>query len=327
MALWREDDPEIFTATIVAAAEQLGVQPLAVEKDYWICEVLRAIVAAHREEIVFKGGTSLEKLRIIQRFSEDLDLLVLGDYANVRAAKRAMKVMLDTAASAIGVEYRDRKSAGDLGTATQEAWLDLPLTQSDQLGGLADPKSVLVELGQAGGPKPVLQARVESLLYRELMETDLVGGQWDDLRAFEVAILHPGRTLIEKLLRVNNFVADPAKRATLHGRPRIGRQFYDIWALLGDASVATLLADTAMFSDILASVFEVSQVYGGDHPIPDGGFAASEAFNPSGEFAKELRREHNTAMSSFHYGSERPTFDEVLERVHSCSKLLDPERS
>ncbi|GAB7146306.1 nucleotidyl transferase AbiEii/AbiGii toxin family protein [Mycobacterium riyadhense] len=78
MALWREDDPEIFAATIVAAAEQLGVQPLAVEKDYWICEVLRAIVTAHREEIVFKGGTSLEKLRIIQRFSEDLDLLVLG---------------------------------------------------------------------------------------------------------------------------------------------------------------------------------------------------------------------------------------------------------
>ncbi|WP_204807450.1 nucleotidyl transferase AbiEii/AbiGii toxin family protein [Mycobacterium riyadhense] len=326
MALWREDDPEIFAATIVAAAEQLGVQPLAVEKDYWICEVLRAIVTAHREEIVFKGGTSLEKLRIIQRFSEDLDLLVLGDYANVRAAKRAMKTMLDTAASAIGVEYRDRKSAGDLGTATQEAWLGLPLTQSDQSGGLADPKSVLVELGQTGRPKPALQAQVESLLYRELRATDLVGGQWDDLRPFDVTILHPGRTLIEKLLRVNNFVVDPTKRTTLHELPRIGRQFYDIWALLGDASVTTLLADTVMVSDILTSVFEVSQAFGGDHPIPDGGFAASEAFNPSGEFAKDLRREHNTAMDTFHYGSERPTFDEVLERVHSCSKLLDPER-
>jgi hypothetical protein len=326
VALWRVDDPGIFAATIVAAAEQLGVQPLAVEKDYWICEVLRAIVTAHREEIVFKGGTSLEKLRIIQRFSEDLDLLVLGDYANVRAAKRAMKTMLDTAASAIGVEFRDRRSAGDLGTARQEAWLDLALTHSERSGGLADPRSVLVELGQTGGPKPALQKHVESLLYRELAATDLVGGQWDDLRPFEVTILHPGRTLIEKLLRVNNFIVDPTKRATLHGLPRIGRQFYDIWALLGDTSVATLLADTEMVRDILASVFEVSQAFGGDHPIPDGGFAASEAFNPSGEFAKDLRREHNTAMDTLHYGSERPTFDEVLERVYSCSKLLDPER-
>ncbi|WP_118915379.1 nucleotidyl transferase AbiEii/AbiGii toxin family protein [Mycobacterium shigaense] len=326
MALWREDDPEVFAATIVAAAEQLGVQPLAVEKDYWICEVLRGVVTAHRQQIVFKGGTSLEKLRIIQRFSEDLDLLVLGDYANLRAAKRAMEAILDTAASAIGADHRDRKSAGELGTATQKAWLDLPLTHSDHSSGLADPRSILVELGQTGGPKPALQAQVESLLYRQLRATDLVGGQWDDLRPFEVTILHPGRTLIEKLLRVNNFVVDPAKRATLHGWPRIGRQFYDIWALLGEPSVTTLLADTEMVSDILASVFEVSQAYGGDHPIPDGGFAASEAFSRTGEFAKDLRREHDTAMDTLHYGTERPTFEEVLDRVHSCSELLDFER-
>lgn len=149
VTLWREDNPEVFAATIVAAAEQLGVQPLAVEKDYWVCEVLRAVVTAHREEIVFKGGTSLEKLRIIQRFSEDLDLLVVGDYANLRAAKRAMKKMLDAAALATGVEYRDRESAGHLGTARQNAWLDLPLAHSDQTGGLADPKSVLVELAES----------------------------------------------------------------------------------------------------------------------------------------------------------------------------------
>lgn len=298
------------------------MQPLAVEKDYWVCEVLRAIVATHRDVIIFKGGTSLEKLRIIQRFSEDLDLLVLGDYANFRAVKRAMKGMLDTAALAIGQQYRDRKSAGELGTARQAAWLDLPLTQSDQSGGLADPRSVLVELGQTGGPKPVLVTQVESLLYRELAATDLAG-QWDDLRPFEVTVLHPGRTLIEKLLRVNNFV-DPAKRDTAYGLARIGRQFYDIWALLGDASVTALLADSETVGDILASVFEVSEAFGGDHPIPDGGFAASEAFNPSGEFVKDLRREHEIAMNSFHYGTERPTFDDVLSRVHSLSDLLNP---
>ena len=77
MAPWREENPDVFAATIVTAAEQLRVQPLAVEKDYWVCEVLRTIAAHHRDEIVFKGGTSLEKLRIIKRFSEDLDLLVL----------------------------------------------------------------------------------------------------------------------------------------------------------------------------------------------------------------------------------------------------------
>lgn len=326
MALWRNDDPEVFAATINAAAEKLGVQPLAVEKDYWVCEVLRAIVAAHGEQIVFKGGTSLEKLRIIQRFSEDLDLLVVGDFANKRAAKRAMKEMLSTAASALGGEYRDRESRGDFGTIEQWAYLDLPLDHTDQSGGMADPKSVLIELGQPGGPNPPLNTAVESMLARELAATDLAG-QWDDLQPFEVTILHPGRTLIEKLLRVNNFVVDPARRNTPHGLPRIGRQFYDIWALLGDASVTDLLADTVIVGEILSSVFEVSENYGGDHPVPGGGFAASEAFNPSGEFADDLRREHDTAMGTLYYGAEAPTYEDVLDRVHSCSNLLDPERT
>jgi hypothetical protein len=64
---WRDAEPATFAGTILAAAEQLGVQALAVEKDYWVCEALRAVTRAHPGEIVFKGGTSLEKLRIIRR--------------------------------------------------------------------------------------------------------------------------------------------------------------------------------------------------------------------------------------------------------------------
>jgi predicted nucleotidyltransferase component of viral defense system len=93
LALWREDDPETFTATIAVAAERLDIQPLAVEKDYWVCEVLRTLVAAHTDQVVFKGGTSLEKLRIIQRFSEDLDILVVGDYGTKGLSAVALRVV------------------------------------------------------------------------------------------------------------------------------------------------------------------------------------------------------------------------------------------
>src|SRR5437588_11899541 len=114
MALWRDDDPEVFKATMATAAEQLGVQPIAVEKDYWVCEVLRAIVGAHGDEVVFKGGTSLEKLRIVQRFSEDLDLLVVGSYGSKNAAKSAMKAMLSVAASTISPPTFGRNSGSPL---------------------------------------------------------------------------------------------------------------------------------------------------------------------------------------------------------------------
>lgn len=324
MALWRDEDPEVFRATIDAAAEQLGVQPLAVEKDYWICEVLRTIVAEYGGDVVFKGGTSLEKLRIIERFSEDLDLLVVAEYPSKNIAKRAIKAMLGTAASATGGQCIGRVSGGNLGTLHNHAYLELPLDHRSGSDGLADPASVLIELGQTGGPKPAVDTAVESLLSRVLASS--VGEGWDDLSPFAVTILHPGRTLIEKLLRVNNFVVDPARRGTAHGLPRIGRQFYDIWALLGQDMVIELLSDAATVDEILRSTFAVSAQIAPDHPVPDGGFAASTAFDPAGEFAADLRREHGTAMATLFYGTAAPTFDEVIDRVHACAALLDPER-
>ena len=324
MAVWRDDDPEIFKATVATAAEQLGVQQIAVEKDYWVCEVLRAIVGAHRDEVVFKGGTSLEKLRIVQRFSEDLDLLVVGNYGSKNAAKRAMKTMLAAAASTIGGMCTDEESGGNLGTLRRKAYLELPLERGEQSVGLADPTAVLIELGQSGDPNPSLDGTVESLLARALHGA--VKGDWDDLRPFAVTILHPGRTLLEKLLRVNNFVVDPARRDTPHGLPRIGRQFYDIWALLHEPSVTELLADKAQVGAILQSIFEVSEQFSPDHPVPSEGFAASDAFSSDGEFAEGLRRQHDIAMRDLYYGSDPPTFDDVIERVHACAELLNPKR-
>jgi hypothetical protein len=164
VALWREDDPETFKATIIAAAERIGVQPLAVEKDYWVCEVLRAVITAHLGEVVFKGGTSLEKLRIVQRFSEDLDLLVVGDYQSKHSAKKALKAMIAAAEAATGGDSQGVLSGGNLGTLHRSAYLELPVEHGDQSASIADSKAVLIELGQSGGPKPSLVCRVESLL-------------------------------------------------------------------------------------------------------------------------------------------------------------------
>lgn len=57
---WRDSEPDQFDAAVLTAAEQLGVLPLAVEKDYWACEALRAMTITHPGEIVVTGGTSLE---------------------------------------------------------------------------------------------------------------------------------------------------------------------------------------------------------------------------------------------------------------------------
>jgi len=50
-----------FGPTLDAAAERLGISPTAVEKDYWVSEVLRVLSRDFDGDFVFKGGTSLSK--------------------------------------------------------------------------------------------------------------------------------------------------------------------------------------------------------------------------------------------------------------------------
>ena len=55
---------------------RLGLPVQAIEKDWWVTMVLKAVLSSRfSEHFVFKGGTSLSKAyHLIDRFSEDIDL-------------------------------------------------------------------------------------------------------------------------------------------------------------------------------------------------------------------------------------------------------------
>lgn len=62
---------------ITNTAEQLKMSNAIVEKDLWVCMILKYLFSKFklRDTIVFKGGTSLSKVyKVIERFSEDIDL-------------------------------------------------------------------------------------------------------------------------------------------------------------------------------------------------------------------------------------------------------------
>jgi hypothetical protein len=63
-------------------SNQTGLPPAAIEKDWWVTLVLKAIFSLpFSEHIVFKGGTSLSKgWKLIERFSEDIDLAMGREY-------------------------------------------------------------------------------------------------------------------------------------------------------------------------------------------------------------------------------------------------------
>lgn len=61
------------------AAANLGMPPHVVEKDFWVCWMLKRLFALESvsNSLLFKGGTSLSKAYgLIRRFSEDIDLSI-----------------------------------------------------------------------------------------------------------------------------------------------------------------------------------------------------------------------------------------------------------
>jgi len=315
-------DSEEFGPTVDAAAERLGISPTAVEKDYWVTQVLRTLEHEFAEDFVFKGGTSLSKAYgILERFSDDLDILILQGDRSKGATDRLMKSM-GHAAAAIAQGQADGHGGAEKGVHRAYR-VSYPATYrpTDVVA-----TSVLLEMGVRGGPNPHEQVPIGSLLGNVLGAAGADFGQYDDLRPFEVAVLHPGRTLLEKLYGIHGlarqFVANTVDADKLR---RNGRHFYDIYQLLGHVHVLELLVDRNQVEEIMASIEETSQAeFSATGELrPKGGFAASPAFDRSSDVSRQMHGAYEAVMPALYFGSEPlPTWDKICERVQEQPQLL-----
>ncbi len=77
------EDKRLFRQAVIATAHSLQIPEIYIEKDYWVTYALRGIFSDPvGAQTIFKGGTSLSKCYgLIERFSEDIDLVVTRDAA------------------------------------------------------------------------------------------------------------------------------------------------------------------------------------------------------------------------------------------------------
>jgi len=99
-----KDRSELFKET----AAQKNILPAIIEKDFWVCWVLSKIFSndSLSKKVLFKGGTSLSKaFGIIERFSEDIDLILdwdvindspLGDRSKTKQLKRNKEIIISS---------------------------------------------------------------------------------------------------------------------------------------------------------------------------------------------------------------------------------------
>lgn len=315
------EDPREYQQAILRAAAEMNVPEQVIEKDYWITQILREIRRDHFGKFIMKGGTSLSKgYGLIQRFSEDVDLLIIpqSNPAEVSRVDEIMRAFESSAERVTGRDARRERAEEGVASVTLVPY-DAVVTDYHLEFG----PEVRIDHGVPGGPLPSEPREIGTLLGQGLIAGGSDVDEFDDLTTFSVPMLHPARTLVEKLCVVSSIgrrIADgnPAVRS------REARHFYDIWCLLDEEQSPALqhLRTIDSVQEIFGDCVEITERFYGTTPErPDGGFAECVVFTE--EVVKQVRKSYEKMCDGLIFrGAPRPTIDDVVERVRSHSSEL-----
>jgi hypothetical protein len=183
---------------------------------------------------------------------------------------------------------------------------------------------VLLEMGVRGGDHPRQKVSMGTLVGDALTQANIDISPYADLADIEVWVLHPGRTLLEKLATVHLESQRLSRDSERPPNPRIGRHFYDIYQLLDDRNTLDLLEDRSEVARVLDEISAVTRKYFATpdediEPVPAGGFRSSPAFDPTSRAQRRLRDSYEATMPELYFGSgPLPSWEQILERVASA---------
>lgn len=309
------DHPDDLAALVSRASDQLRLPLADVEKDFWVTELLRSVSQPIDGGVcIFKGGTSLAKAySIIERFSEDVDILVAPvEDASTGARDRLLKAVAERAASDLGL-------SGRLATSTKgvkrNVSFEYPATYPDP-GRLS--AGVLLEMGIRGGPEPHESREVESYVATAAKAEGLSPIEFEEFAPASVLTLRPERTLAEKLGLLHDRSSRLADEPD--GLAGQGRHIYDIYRLLHSKTVRDAIAKPGVVAALAADAEEHSRRHGfPSTPRPSAGYADSPVW-AEGQARAKVNAAYSTA-SGLIWGTI-PTLDDCIAAVMDSRERL-----
>jgi hypothetical protein len=243
-------DKTLFRQAVQFTADQMKIPAIYIEKDYWVTFALYTIF--HNEigkDSVFKGGTALSKCyQMIERFSEDIDLVVLrreGESNNqlTNKIKKISKVVADVLPEVEIPELTqkmgmNRKTAHTYAKEFQGAY-----------GQVRD--VIVVEATWLGYFEPYTTRTVSSFVCNMMLNNGQQQiAEANGLMPFELLVLEPVRTICEKIMSLVRFSygenpLDDLKKKVRHT--------YDLHQLLQQKEFSDFF-DSDAFSEMLVKV-------------------------------------------------------------------------
>ncbi len=236
-----------FTELIQLTATHFNILPEFIEKDYWITLILNNLSqSSHANSVVFKGGTSLTKgYRIINRFSEDIDIALLDE----KFTGNALKTKIRKIEKAITAELTEIEEPGvtHKGSVYRKSLFQYPSNINSRLINNVQ-KRIIVEINSFANPYPFVEQEITSFIAEFLTVTNQAEAiQEYGLQKFTLNILDKRRTMLEKLVSLIrfSFAENPSRELA-----KKIRHFYDLYYLAKDEECIKYLQSSEFKKDL-----------------------------------------------------------------------------
>lgn len=255
-------DREKFRDLVELSANHFNMPSSFVEKDFWLCLVLRNVPkATDSERVVFKGGTSLSKAHdAIMRFSEDIDLALLppdnkkdwgNDDQNI-SLTFATNLLKNIVPKDLTPETEDNDNKKYSKLLKQVYRFPHSQTYND---GAHD--KIVIDVISFSSPVPHRTMTIEPYILQYINASGNDGMKAysdindDYLGAFEINVLDIRRTFIEKIFAICKDVNKYDKEGDHKAFAKRIRHVYDTVKIYENSDIKDFIKDSNALSDIM----------------------------------------------------------------------------
>ncbi|WP_127845275.1 nucleotidyl transferase AbiEii/AbiGii toxin family protein [Psychroflexus aestuariivivens] len=312
------EDKKLFRQAIQYASDQMQIPAVYVEKDYWVTFALFNIFNNDiGRDTIFKGGTALSKcFNVIDRFSEDIDLVVLrreGESNNKLTTKiKTIGRIVDNVLPEIKIAGLTHKMGMNRKTAHSYS----KEFQGDY-GQIRD--AIVVEATWLGYFEPYTTKSVSSFVGQMMIDNAQAEmARTHDLLPFEVLVLEPIRTICEKIMSLVRFSYTENPVGDLKQKIR---HIYDLHQLLLNEEFLNFF-NSEGFDGMLLKVaqddiisFKNNNKWLKNHPV------SSLIFENPTQVWTDLRTTYKTSFKNLVYG-DFPEENEMLSTLMQIQNRL-----
>ncbi|MCK4920701.1 MAG: nucleotidyl transferase AbiEii/AbiGii toxin family protein [Bacteroidales bacterium] len=313
------ENTEAFQDAIRATSDFLEIREVFIEKDYWVTFMLwRLANSEFTDKVVFKGGTSLSKVyKLIERFSEDIDLAILKSNGQtetqVRRLIRKIEKKLTKGFNEVFIDDITSKQTKFRKTAYDYARVFEPDSES----GIQE--KLILEINSFANPVPYKSLKVNSLIADFFVNSNKEKSiSQYGLEGFNLNILIPESTLIEKLLSLVrlSFYEDSIEKL----RAKV-RHFYDIYFLSKSDYCKDYIQTDEFVEQFKSMLVEDKNKFNDPENWLNSSYTESPVFVNFDEVWNQLKDTYNTEFRSLVQG-EFPNEKLIAKEVKGVISIL-----